>query len=357
MREPLTLVSTVLEPAWVMVSFQHRLRDKLSTISFTRVVAANVPEHILGDSTRLLQVLSNLLSNSAKFTPEGGRITLTVDVQRLAPQGAAATEPPPEAWLRCCVQDTGVGLAAGACCCIVRRPRPGLTPSHARSTSADKLECIFQPFKQADDSTLRLFGGTGLGLAICRRIATAMGGSLTVQSEGLGLGATFEFVIPLLRTPSRSPSSAAVSSLAMQPVPVPVTPPSATPLSGTTTAALSPDAGSGTGPDAAPAPLRILIAEDDRLSQTLMRKLLAKMGFKATLVDNGGAVIETCCELVPGADGARCCFLCVLLRRARLTRECVRVVDPQSAHTTLCSWIAVRSRTGGSLACVLLHAC
>ena len=100
-----------------MVSFQHRLRDKLATITFTRIIAPDVPELIMGDATRLLQVLSNLLSNSSKFTPEGGRITLMVDIQRFAPQGLAVAEPPPEAWLRFRVQDTGVGLAKGACCC------------------------------------------------------------------------------------------------------------------------------------------------------------------------------------------------------------------------------------------------
>lgn len=103
-----------------MVSFQHRLRDKLATITFTRIVAADVPDLIMGDATRLLQVLSNLLSNSSKFTPEGGRITLMVDVQRFAPQGLAVAEPP-EAWLRFRVQDTGVGLAKGACGCVSRR--------------------------------------------------------------------------------------------------------------------------------------------------------------------------------------------------------------------------------------------
>ncbi len=99
-----------------MISFQQRLRDKLATITFTRVIAPDVPETIMGDSTRLLQVLSNLLSNSSKFTPEGGAITLSVDIQRDAPAGLEATEPPPEAaWLRFRVQDTGIGLAKGAC--------------------------------------------------------------------------------------------------------------------------------------------------------------------------------------------------------------------------------------------------
>jgi signal transduction histidine kinase len=102
-----------------MVSFQQRLRDKLATITFTRIIAPDVPDVIMGDATRLLQLLSNLLSNSSKFTPEGGRITLTVDVTRVPPTGLEAealAEPLPEAWLRFRVQDTGVGIARGAGC-------------------------------------------------------------------------------------------------------------------------------------------------------------------------------------------------------------------------------------------------
>ncbi len=110
-----------------MVSFQQRLRDKLATITFTRIIAPDVPEVIMGDATRLLQLLSNLLSNSSKFTPEGGRITLTVDVTHTPPKGldAAASSPAaplPEAWLRFQVQDTGVGIAKGACCAARRVP-------------------------------------------------------------------------------------------------------------------------------------------------------------------------------------------------------------------------------------------
>jgi hypothetical protein len=112
-----------------MVSFQQRLRDKLATITFTRIIAPDVPEVIMGDATRLLQLLSNLLSNSSKFTPEGGRITLTVDVTHTPPKGldasassSAAPPPPPEAWLRFQVQDTGVGIAKGACCAAQRVP-------------------------------------------------------------------------------------------------------------------------------------------------------------------------------------------------------------------------------------------
>ena len=164
---------------------------------------------------------------------------------------------------------------------------------------------------------MREFGGTGLGLTICRRIASAMGGSLTVQSEGLGTGATFEFVIPLLRAPRRRSSEAALVSREALPQQFMLAPPRVAAASGTPAPATS---ASGTTPtDASSAPVRVLIAEDDRLCQTLMRKLLPKLGFDATLVDNGGAAIDGCCELSPATGGAlrvACRYVRVLFARA-----------------------------------------
>jgi CheY-like chemotaxis protein/anti-sigma regulatory factor (Ser/Thr protein kinase) len=112
-----------------------------------------------GDSAKLRQVLSNLMSNALKFTTEG-RITLSVD---------AVTS-----GLFFSVQDTGIGVAV------------------------DKLDMIFEKFTQADASTSRRFGGTGLGLAICRRYVALMSGVLSVTSQP-GEGACFSFNIPLER--------------------------------------------------------------------------------------------------------------------------------------------------------------
>jgi CheY-like chemotaxis protein/HPt (histidine-containing phosphotransfer) domain-containing protein len=121
-----------------------------------------LPETLLGDVTRLRQILINLLGNSVKFTAAGS-ILLSASGSRLDNGG----------WqIHFAVKDTGIGI------------------------DADKLEEIFKPFQQADTSSTRRFGGTGLGLAIARQLAELMGGSMWVESEP-GLGSTFHFTIAI----------------------------------------------------------------------------------------------------------------------------------------------------------------
>jgi len=122
-------------------------------------------EHILGDSTRLRQILFNLLSNACKFT-ENGLVRLSVTER----PGAS------DRWIDFAVSDSGIGIPD------------------------DKLEQIFDAFTQADGSTTRLYGGTGLGLTISRRLCEMMGGTLTVVSE-VGMGSTFTASIPVITVP------------------------------------------------------------------------------------------------------------------------------------------------------------
>src|SRR6266568_2694379 len=125
------------------------------------VFEGEVPAAIVGDVTRLRQIMLNLLSNAVKFT-EAGEVVLTVSSKSSSADRAELTFS---------VRDTGIGL------------------------SAEGMSRLFQSFSQADSSTTRKYGGTGLGLAISRRLSELMGGRMWAESDGPGRGATFHFSI------------------------------------------------------------------------------------------------------------------------------------------------------------------
>ena len=131
-------------------------------IELTCRIDPRLPGMLLGDPTRIRQIVSNLLSNALKFT-EQGHVALTLNLER----GGSADQQ-----VRISVSDSGIGIAEEA------------------------LESIFSPFTQADAHISRRFGGTGLGLALCKSLTDAMGGSLTVTST-LGQGSSFSVLIPL----------------------------------------------------------------------------------------------------------------------------------------------------------------
>lgn len=118
-------------------------------------IAPDVPSMVIGDPTRLNQVVTNLVNNALKFTEKGG---VTIDVSAEV-AGERAT-------LHFAVKDTGVGIEAA------------------------RIGAIFEAFSQADQSTTRKFGGTGLGLTVCKRLVDAMGGDIAVTSTP-GQGSTF----------------------------------------------------------------------------------------------------------------------------------------------------------------------
>jgi PAS domain S-box-containing protein len=124
-------------------------------------IAPGVNNDLVGDPTRLRQVLLNLLGNAIKFTPSGS-VSLRVEPDA---DGAVPTA------LRFTVTDTGIGI-------------PG-----------DKLNQVFERFTQADSSTTRRFGGSGLGLTISRRLVELMGGRIWVESE-VDEGSLFAFAVP-----------------------------------------------------------------------------------------------------------------------------------------------------------------
>ena len=137
-------------------------------LSLSTYVGPDVRRRVLGDADRLRQVLLNLIGNAVKFT-SAGSVTVRAIVDRVDHVEGERT-----ATLRFSVTDTG----------------PGIAPEAA--------EQLFEPFRQADQSTRRRFGGTGLGLSISRRIVELMGGRIGFDSS-LGRGSTFWFTIPFMR--------------------------------------------------------------------------------------------------------------------------------------------------------------
>ena len=154
-------------------------------LELAALVDEAVPSALIGDVTRLRQVLVNLIGNAVKFT-ERGEVIVSVNVM--------ATPTPPhshtgygsmEVWeLRFSVRDTGLGIPA------------------------DRMGRLFQSFSQVDASTTRKYGGTGLGLVISQRLVELMGGRLWAESDGVpGKGATFHFTVRAPVAPERRPTT------------------------------------------------------------------------------------------------------------------------------------------------------
>ncbi len=128
-------------------------------------IGEGVPVNVRGDEMRLSQVMVNLLSNAVKFTPEGGKVSLSVDVSSQDEDGAYVTVK---------VTDTGIGI------------------------TAEQKEKLFMPFEQADGSIARRYGGTGLGLAISSQLVSFMGGEIKASDGEGGAGSCFYFTIKLM---------------------------------------------------------------------------------------------------------------------------------------------------------------
>ncbi|MFM7601212.1 MAG: PAS domain-containing protein [Pseudanabaena sp.] len=131
-------------------------------IELVTFVSLDVPQQLLGDCTRLRQILVNLVSNAIKFT-ESGEVVITVN-SRLIDRETNTYE------LRFNVRDTGIGIAPEA------------------------IAKLFRAYSQADNSITRQYGGTGLGLVICKQLCELMGGEIGVSSN-VGEGSTFSFSI------------------------------------------------------------------------------------------------------------------------------------------------------------------
>ena len=160
----LELERIAFAPAPTIHSVVDLLRPRATAKNIALVIDldSRLPAGLLGDPTRLRQVLLNLLGNAIKFT-EHGRVSLHVTRDLLVTDAAQLTF---------AVSDSGIGL------------------------DGDTVARLFRAFTQADSTMSRRFGGTGLGLAISQKLTEAMGGQITVQSEP-GRGSVFQFTVRL----------------------------------------------------------------------------------------------------------------------------------------------------------------
>ncbi|HEX5486364.1 MAG TPA: ATP-binding protein [Limnobacter sp.] len=189
-----------------------------------------VPNYVKGDPVRIRQILLNLVGNAIKFTPRG---RVSVEVKPL-PQ---ADERPEEIPLSFSVTDTGVGI------------------------SVEHQSHIFEPFNQQDISTTRKYGGTGLGLSISKRLVDLMKGHFEVQSRQ-SEGSVFTFVLNLPKCVSPLPAQQGV-------------------------------AGEKTPGSLNGQAIRVLLAEDNLVNQTLATALLTKLGCTVKVAENGAlALVE-----------------------------------------------------------------
>ena len=150
-------------------------------ISLAYIVEGDVPESVIGDVTRLRQILINLLNNALKFT-EQGEVVLSLTCRSLdgAAESPGATASDDQDYeLHFVVKDTGIGIPE------------------------DRMDRLFVSFSQVDASTARRYGGTGLGLTISKQLCDLMGGTMWVTSQGVpGLGSEFHFTIRATATTS-----------------------------------------------------------------------------------------------------------------------------------------------------------
>jgi PAS domain S-box-containing protein len=210
----------------------------------------DLPRRVVGDPTRLRQVLVNLGSNAVKFT-DSGEVVVGME---LASQTADRVVV--HGWVR----DTGVGL------------------------TQEQLSRLFQPFMQADSSTTRRFGGTGLGLVISRQLVERMGGRLWVDSEA-GRGSTFHFTVSFGRAiQPPTPASGLIAEVLRHPG--------------------QPVRARGSGSSRYDEPAisdsvrqrlagaRILLVEDHPLNRELACELLRRAGMEVALADNGQEALD-----------------------------------------------------------------
>lgn len=212
-------------------------------ITIFREIPDNVEADLIGDQTKIRQILINLLSNAVKFTSNGS-IEIKVRTKR---------EEDDDIRLFISVIDTGIGIPA------------------------DKVTQLFKPFSQVDGSESRQLGGTGLGLVICKEFVNLMGGKIGVSSEK-GYGSSFNFDIKLrVQSPATMQDSYKGDAIVTK--------------QNETEAALLPRKDEKELA-AARGEHHVLLAEDNMINQKVSIKILNRAGYNVTAVSNGAEVLD-----------------------------------------------------------------
>jgi CheY-like chemotaxis protein len=207
----------------------HAVQAEQKALALEHLIHPDVPTTVLGDPSRLRQILFNLVGNAVKFT-EAGRVLVSVAVAERAAEYTL---------LRVEVRDTGIGI------------------------DAETRPILFQPFTQADRSTTRRYGGTGLGLTICRRLIDQMGGEIGVESEP-GAGSTFWFTVRVgvvLPAPSQGQPAA-------------------------------PGASAERRGQAAAGARSVLIVDDSLINRLVTSRMLAHLGHEVASAESGAQALD-----------------------------------------------------------------
>jgi len=216
----------------VVAGFDDEIGEK--DIQLIVFFEPDVPNHILGDPKRLHQILSNLLSNSIKFTRKG-EVVLRVSVQ----PGAQNNQE-----LLFSVSDTGMGIPE------------------------EKQKTLFMPFKESGNLLERRFEGTGLGLALSARLVALMGGAIWCESE-INKGSTFYFTLPLKKATGRITQPAREDdSLRI------------------------PEQPAGISAPLSDSQVSVLLAEDNTINQRLMERLMERIGYKLDVARDGREAVK-----------------------------------------------------------------
>ena len=214
----------------IVALLEIRAREK--GVLFRCRVDDRVPDAIVGDDTRIRQVIINLVGNAIKFTSGGGEVDLSTRVEKQEGE---------EVVLRIRVSDTGIGIPPG------------------------KQKIVFDAFSQADDSHTREFGGTGLGLSISSRLVELMGGEIQLESTP-GEGSTFSFTVPVVVLEADEfqeiGSGYPKHSMGISRMP-------------------------GEQPREFGDGYRVLVVEDNLMSQKLAQLILERSGFSVDIAGNG----------------------------------------------------------------------